>query len=110
MKKKIKQLRYYGDGHINTYPIELLKDNLVAGSYKYIPPSIIALGIQTSPGVKFYLNDSSDAVIVGASGIFEIDLNDNCEINFLHFDEKSIESIIENETYLILDIIYNEEE
>ena len=111
MKKQIKQIRYYGVNNENNSRKDL-RELLIAGSGKIFPDSIIALGIQTFPGVKFYLNNSEEPIIVGPSGIFEINLMDNCEINFLHFDEKSIDFIDaeSNNAYLIIDIIYIVEE
>jgi hypothetical protein len=32
------------------------------------------------PGTKFYLNESSEAVIVGQTGIYELDLGVNTKI------------------------------
>ena len=108
MKKQIQQYRYYGQ---NSHDNNILKDNLFSGSI--FPKSIIALGIQTYPGIKFYLNGSEDPIIIGSSGIFEIDIKDNCEITLLSFDRISIEECIENRSnsaYLIIDLISNEEE
>jgi len=39
------------------------------------------------PGVKFYLNNEDDPIIIGASGIFELDLlNTSASITQLIFD------------------------
>ena len=106
MKKIIQQFRYYGEGYADN---NVLKVNLISGSV--FPDSIVALGIQTYPGIKFYLNGSEDPIIVGSSGIFEIDIRDNCEITLLSFDEDSINLIEDksNSAYLIIDIVYNTE-
>ena len=109
MKRQLQQFRYFGDKSSKT-STGLIRDNLISGSI--FPDSIVALGIQTYPGVKFYLNSSTDEpTIVGSSGIFEINLTDNCEIKHLEFLEESIDFInsANNTAYLIIDIIYNEE-
>ena len=107
MKKRIQQFRYYGEGYADN---NVFKDNLISGSA--FPDSIVALGIQTYPGIKFYLNGSEDPVVIGSSGIFEIDIRDNCEITLLSFDESSINFIEDrsNSAYLIIDVISNVEE
>lgn len=109
MKKQLQQFRYFGDQSLKTTP-GLTKDNLISGSI--FPDSIVALGIQTYPGVKFYLNGADEPIIIGSSGIFEIDLTDNCEIKHLEFLEESVNFINSpnNTAYLIVDIIYNVKE
>lgn len=109
MKKQLQQFRYFGDQSSKT-STGLIKDNLISGSI--FPDSIVALGIQTYPGVKFYLNGADEPIIVGSSGIFEIDLTDNCEIKHLEFLEESVNFIDSpnNTAYLIVDIIYNVKE
>ena len=102
MKKQIQQYRYYGE---NIADNNINKADLISG-YTF-PSSILALGIQAYPGLKFYLNGSEDSIIVGSSGIFEIDLKDNCEITLLQFDQQSINYIEDksNSAYLIIDLI-----
>lgn len=109
MKRQLQQFRYYGDDASKTSQ-NLKKKNLISGSI--FPDAIVALGIQTYPGVKFYLNGADESIIVGSSGLFEIDLNDNCEITLLQFEEESVNFIDSpnNTAYLIIDIIYNVKE
>lgn len=107
MKKQIQQYRYYGE---NIADNNISRADLISG---YIfPSSIIALGIQTYPGIRFYLNGSEDSIVIGSSGIFEIELKDNCEITLLQFDQKSLDYIEDksNSAYLIIDLISNVEE
>ena len=117
MAKYLMQFRYYGnlsDGKNN--PPDIKKNSLASGSYiitsKPNATSIASLGIQTLPGVKFYLNNSQiDPIIIGPSGIYELGIDENYEITGLQFDRKSIDSInANNGAYLIIDIVYNVEE
>ena len=117
MTKYLMQFRYYGnssDGKNN--PPDIKKDSLVSGSYfiSYKPNaiSIASLGIQTLPGVKFYLNNSQvDPIIIGSSGIYELGIDENYEITGLQFDRKSLDLIDANSgAYLIIDVVYNVEE
>lgn len=116
MGKYLKQFRYYGDGISKNSPLDIInKKNLTSGSVFFNSSnllSIAALGIQTMPGVKFYLNDSVDSIIVGSTGIYELNLNENFEITSLKFDSTSLDLIDDpsNSAYLIIDIVYNTEE
>ena len=58
MAKQIYQVRYYGDSHAKNQPAGLTGMKLKSGSVfsNYLP--ILQLGIQTIPGVKFYVNNS----------------------------------------------------
>ena len=115
MAKKIKQIRYYADGADTNYPNSVdqgtipLYRNLVSGSVfsRYMP--ILQLGIQALPGTKFYLNGSNNPIIIGNTGIYELDLQGLTEINSLSFDASSISLISSNNNaYLIVDMIYDE--
>ena len=117
MAKRIKQIRYYNDTANNNYPINAQDGtkptyrNLISGSVfsKYVP--IIQLGIQALPGTKFYLNDSNNPIIIGNTGIYELDLQGLTEINSLQFDANSINLIATNDNaYLIVDMIYEDGE
>lgn len=113
MAKQVKQFRYYSEdntGIVSNYPSNINKKGLVSGENftNYMP--ISKLGIQSVPGTKFYLNNSSSPIIVGHTGIFELDLNEQTEIIALQFDSKSIQFINDNiNAYLIVDIIYEGE-
>lgn len=110
MAKKIKQIRYYSEGHQNNYGGPNYR-NLISGSVfkDYVP--IIQLGIQTLPGTKFYINGSNNPIIIGNTGIYELDLQGLSEINSLQFDASSLVLIKENSNaYLIIDMIYEDGE
>ena len=119
MGKQLKQYRYYGtkdnlNSNLNS-PSNINKQNLVTGSIFFNSGnllSIASLGIQTWPGVKFYLNDSVDSVIIGSTGMYELNINEDYEITSLRFDSTSIDLIDDksNSAYLIIDIVYNTEE
>ncbi len=113
MAKKVKQFRYYSDTSENNYPSEDGKKptyrNLISGSVfsNYMP--ILQLGVQTLPGTKFYLNGSNNPIIIGSTGIYELDLQGLTEISSLQFDASSVGLIKNNQSaYLIIDIIYDD--
>lgn len=111
MANRIMQFRYYGDKSSNNQtsnnqPSDINASKLASGNIfsGYLP--IIQLGIQTLPGTKFYLNNSSYPVVIGSTGIYELDLKGLTQITELHFDKRSLNLINENENaYLIIDII-----
>lgn len=107
MAKQIMQFRYYADNNSKNQPSKITRRELSSGSIfsKYYP--ITQLGIQTLPGTKFYLNNSITPIIVGSTGIYELDLEGISEINNLSFDGNSLSAINNNNNaYLIIDIIY----
>lgn len=116
MAKYLMQFRYYGDQLENNGLSNIKYKELISGSHfincRPNATSIASLGIQTLPGVKFYLNNSQiDPIIIGPSGIYELGTDKNYEITGLQFDSKSIDSInANNGAYLIIDIVYNVEE
>lgn len=118
MSKQIKQVRYYGKNDSKNYPLRTQGNdiaptyqNLISGSAfsKCVP--IIQLGIQSLPGTKFYLNGSNNPIIIGNTGIYELNLQGLSEISSLQFDARSLELISNNESaYLIIDMIYDKED
>ena len=108
MAKHIMQFRYYDENHSNNQPENLKLSQLVNGEVfsKYLP--FTQLGIQSLPGTRFYLNDNIEGpVILGTTGIYELELEGISKINSLKFDSKSLNLIKNNPNgYLIIDVIY----
>lgn len=108
MAKHIMQFRYYDENHNNNQPENLKLSQLVNGEVfsKYLP--FTQLGIQSLPGTRFYLNDNIEGpVILGSTGIYELELEGISKINSLKFDSKSLNLIKNNPNgYLIIDVIY----
>lgn len=104
MAKQITQFRFYGDGHKNNYPTDLTKDLLKGSAFKNCG-SIIQLGIQTFPGVKFYINNQP--IMVGSTGIYELNVEGYATITTLSISSTSLEKVFINNphAYLIIDII-----
>lgn len=125
-KKRIAQIRYFGDtnktlnhGDPNmsyavmdeNEPAGLTYLDLISGAAFNTYTSnggIIQLGVQSLPGTKFSLNSNLDPIIIGTSGMYELDLtNSSALINRIWFDEESLEQITKNpDGYLIVDMIY----
>lgn len=118
MARKVMQFRYYNDGSSENYPNRtsgiagaITKAKLSSGSIfsQYLP--ITQLGVQSLPGVKFYLNNADNPIIIGATGIYELDLEGLSEITAISFDASSMAAIASNSSaYLIVDIVYNKDE
>lgn len=115
MAKVVKQYRYYNAEDSKNQPqSEISLQTLETGSVFFSESGLAAitqLGIQTLPGTKFYLNNAKKPIIVGATGIYELELEGISEINSLFFDKDSLETIEEvGNAYLIVDALYEVEE
>ena len=116
MANKVTQFRYYGKDHNNNSPAGVSKSLFVSGDVFSNTLPILQLGIQTLPGTKFFLNNGTDPIIIGSTGIYELDLQNKTEISHLRFDSR-IFKLIDGEgadkvagAYLIVDIVYEEME
>lgn len=121
MAKKIKQYRYYNDTNdsvTRNQPLYVPDTDIVATYAHYVNGEvfgtcfpILQLGIQALPGTKFYLNEAVDPVIIGATGIYELDLTNGIQISKISFAHDSMENIKNNDNaFLIVDIIYDDGE
>lgn len=120
MANQIKQFRYYtemtGNGATMNYPSTIGTTNTPVSYLHYVSGELFAnyypivqLGVQSLPGTKFYLNESSEAVIVGQTGVYELDLGLNSKITKIQFDAVSMKSIKDNQNaFLIVDFIYDD--
>ena len=109
MAKHIMQFRYYSDEQgNNNQPEDLNAESLNKGTIfaKYLP--FTQLGIQALPGTRFFLNDNIEGpVIIGSTGIYELELEGISKISSLKFDSKSLKLIADNpNAFLIIDVIY----
>lgn len=88
-------------------PSGLTAADLVDGSIfqNYMPLS--QLGVQAPPGTKFYVNGANTPVIVGFSGMFDINFNQGGSITGLAFDTTTLSTIAANDSMmLIIDMAY----
>ena len=107
MAKQVQQFRYYEEENEKNWPNNIAMRNLVTGSIFAYYHNITQLGVQGLPGTKFYLNNSNSPIIIGSTGIYELDLNGLAEIISIQFDRDSIQAIGNNRNaFLIVDIIY----
>ena len=112
MARNIKQYRYYKESDPDkNQPASLVKAALIDGSVFENPSCfpIVQLGIQALPGTKFYLNNSIEPIVIGYTGIYELDLDNQAEIIKLTFNKTSMDLIDENPNgYLIVDVLYED--
>lgn len=114
MARKVAQVRYYKDGDTKNQPSGtsgVTAAKLRSGSVfsEYMPAKQI--GIQTVPGVKFYLNGATDPIIIGNTGIYELNVENLAEITSLNFDYTSLKMLNDSPstTYIIVDILYEKD-
>lgn len=115
IKPDVIQLRYYGlDNNKNTPDNSTWvgvdsKGNVSKNLLSNYGPAK-KIGIQTLPGVIFYLNnlDLTNGIIVDHTGIYELDLrNTTTAITGLFFNVKSLTRIDEiDNASIIVDILY----
>lgn len=107
MAKKVMQFRYYADNDSRNQPASTASRYAKGTIFEGYTP-IVKIGIQTIPGMKFYLNDNVYPILVGPTGIYELDLEGFSEVNKISIDIKSMSLIAKNPSaYLIIDIIYD---
>lgn len=93
-----KQIRYYKNNDSKNYPGEITLELLHNGSaFSNIYP-ISALNIQTLPGIQFYINGNSNPITTNQYGEYDISF----KINSLSFDLESLNKIVNNNGYLII--------
>ena len=109
--KSFKQLIYCNNESKRNYPLTLTDSFLINSDSFLAYYPIIQLGVQAPPGTKFYINDNADPVIVGQTGLFDLDLTNSATISALRFDNESIQRIMANDSnILIIDMLYLQEE
>lgn len=108
MATKIAQFRYYAEQNSNNQPQDWSWATYCeASTFKNYSP-ILQLGIQTLPGTQLYINSSTTPIIVGHTGIFELDVtNTSASIANLRIEQSSMQQIKDLPNgYLIIDIVY----
>ena len=121
MAKFIRQIRYYGPGDNRNQPQGLTQGELTSGSIFNTTPTILQLGVQSFPGMKFFVNGADGPVIIGSTGIYELNVDGISQINSIRFDTTEIsrignpkvndnnQNVAKRQTnglYLIIDYIY----
>lgn len=118
MARKVGQVRFYAEPSSagtssdlanKNYPANINKSKLISGNL-FNNLNIVQLGIQALPGTKLYLNRYNSPIIIGATGIYELNLEGLTYINGIQFDKTSLDNISNNSNaVLIIDYIYEEE-
>lgn len=110
--KKIKQFVYYGRKVRDSLGKKCFPENLSVWQQNLLTDfgPVSHLGIQGEPGVIFYLNHGTDPISIGATGIYELNLEGLGHISALRFDMDTLrEKYDEQESALhrvLVDIVY----
>lgn len=112
MAKYVNQVRYYGDANSKNSSGDVNIRSLQSGSIFHSTLPIVQLGIQTLPGMKVYINNHTNPVVVGQTGIYELNIDGISYITDLRFDGQTLTTINNktNNAYLIIDYIYEKED
>ena len=109
--KRMMQFRYHGPGNSNNYPSGSLAERDWANNLFYNYGAVSHLGIQGEPGVRFYLNGGTNPITIGATGIYELNLEGIGRITSLRFDQDQLPTIYNNSASdkkrLIVDIVFD---
>lgn len=110
MAKRIMQFRYYDKDNVNNQPENISISNLSSFTNSIFDGynTITQLGIQALPGTRFILNNNDDGpIVIGSTGIYELELEGISSIEALRFDKNSLKSIETSPNVgLIVDIVY----
>lgn len=111
MAKKVGQVRYYSaKGGRENSPSSLTGIKLRSGSAFDDVYPIVQLGIQTLPGVRITINNASTPIVIGSTGIYELNVDGLSQITSLKFETNSLTLIDNNpNSYIIIDYIYDKE-
>ena len=114
MAKSFGQIRYYGDKVSGTdshnWPPHVTRMNLSNGFIFNDLYPIVQLGVQTLPGMKIYINDHQYPIVVGQTGIYELNLEGSSSIYKLAFGGDVLKVIHDNPSaYLIVDYVSERE-
>lgn len=104
--KQIMQFRYRTDNDSYNSPINLTRDKLASGTLFNGFGPVSQLGIQGPPGLRFYLNDSLYSIMLGETGIYELDLGEVGRINSIRFIANDVDDLITADHTLLVDIVY----
>ena len=112
--KRIAQLRYHGEQSPLNNPTSLSRTDWTLGNIFKNYGIVSHLGIQGVPGLRFYLNNVSGSIMIGDTGIYEVNLENIGRITALRFEDDAIfrnaydkqASISDERNSLIVDIIY----
>ena len=116
LKQKVYQFKYYGSDSTKNEPegnawIGLSSDATKSSDLLAKYGAAVKIGIQTLPGIKFYISDSnlSNGIIIDHTGVYELDLrNTTTAISNLRFDAASLSRIDEvDNASLIVDVLCN---
>lgn len=105
--KQVRQFRYYGDKNPNNYPTSLTYYALHSGNIFQNLGVVTHLGVQALPGTSFYLNNSAHPIVVGSTGIYELNLEGLSQISAIKFAKKSLDMVDGSSgSQLIIDVLY----
>lgn len=113
MAKTVGQIRYYGDHSPKNYPVGLSRAQLQYGLFFDGVVPITQLGVQSFPGAEILINShqsSAGSVIIGQTGIYELNLQGAAHINQLRVSAQTLNLIDLHKTgYIIIDYISERE-
>lgn len=102
------QITWGGDYNTVNVPADITREQLVNGTAFEPFYPITRLGIQAVPGTRFFINNDVYPLMIGPSGIWEIDASAGTLIRSLQLDNSSIDLNITAQSVpaIIIDMMY----
>lgn len=102
------QITWGGDSNLINVPAGITREQLVNGTAFEPFYPITRLGIQAAPGTRFFVNNDVYPIMIGPSGIWEIDASAGALIRLLQFDNSSIDLNVTAQSVpsIIIDMMY----
>ena len=105
MAKKVSQIRWFGEGNELNYPTNITLEKLRYGTAFPRTYPIIRFSVQALPGTKIFINSGPAPIIIGSTGIYELDVEGLTNISSISFDMDSLQIIGRTNTPIIIDYI-----
>lgn len=108
MARYVNQIRYYGEGHSKSNTNASV---LSSGAAFFNTLPIVQLGVQSVPGTMITINNHTSPIIVGQTGIYELNVDGISYITDLKFSGDVLQTINNSNgrLFLIVDYVYEQE-
>lgn len=108
MARYVNQIRYYGEKHPSS---NTNMQELTSGAAFFNTLPIVQLGVQSIPGTMVVINNHTNPIIVGQTGIYELNVDGISYITDLKISGNALETINKSNgrLFLIIDYVYERE-
>lgn len=109
MAKRVSQIRWFGEDDPRNYPANITLEKLRYGTAFPRTYPVTRFSVQTLPGTKIFINSSLLPIVIGTTGIYELDVEGLSNISSIQFDNTSLQVIAKAGKTIIIDYVYETE-